>query len=36
MLTIDYNILTVQDACYLLSNYNGYFDGDRKCLVVNK
>jgi len=36
MLTIDYKQLTVFEAVYLLSNYDGYMDGDNKCLRINK
>jgi len=34
MITIDYKLLTVFDACYLLSNNEGHMDGDAKCLVL--
>ena len=34
MIMIDYSTLTVFDAVYLLSNNNGYFDGDKKCVVI--
>lgn len=34
MLQIDYNLVTVQDAIYLLSNYNGYMDADKQCLII--
>ena len=34
MLQINYNIITVQDAVYLLSNNKGYMDADKQCLIV--
>jgi hypothetical protein len=34
MLTIKYNMLTIFEACYLLKNFDGFFDGDKKCLVI--
>lgn len=34
MITIDYELLTLQEAVYLLSNYNGYIDADRQQLVI--
>ena len=34
MITIDYELLTVLEASYLLSNNNGYMDGDKKCVVL--
>jgi len=34
MLTISYKFITVFEACYLLKNFNGYLDGDKKCLVL--
>ena len=36
MLQVDYSLVTVQDAVYLLSNNNGYFDGDIRCLVIEQ
>jgi len=35
MLQVNYSLVTVQDAVYLLSNNNGYFDGDKKCLILD-
>ena len=34
MLTIDYNTITVMDACFLLTNNNGYMDADKQCLII--
>jgi len=34
MLTINYDNITVIEACFLLSNNDGYMDGDKKCLVI--
>ena len=34
MLTINYELLTVQDAVFLLCNNEGYMDGDKGCLVL--
>ena len=34
MLNINYENLTVIEACYLLSNNNGYMDGDKKCITI--
>lgn len=34
-MTIDYSLITVQDAVYLLCNNDGYCDGDKKCVVIN-
>jgi hypothetical protein len=34
MLTINYNMVTVMETMYLLSNYDGYLDGDKKCLII--
>ena len=34
-LTINYKLITVLDMVYLLSNYDGYLDGDGKCLKIN-
>ena len=34
MLEINYNNLTVLEAAYLLSNYSGHMDGDKKCVVL--
>ena len=33
-LSINNNLITTIEACYLLSNYNGYMDGDKKCLRI--
>lgn len=35
-LEISFSLLTVLDVKYLLSNHNGYIDGDRRCLVITK
>jgi hypothetical protein len=34
MLTIDNKLITVMDTIYLLSNYEGFLDGDEKCLKI--
>jgi hypothetical protein len=34
MLTISYDYFTVFEACYILKNFSGYLDGDKKCLVI--
>ena len=34
MLTIKNDRITVTETIYLLSNYDGYIDGDKKCLVI--
>lgn len=34
MLTIDYKFITVFEAVFLMKNFNGYLDGDKKCLVL--
>ena len=34
MLTIKNNMVTVLDAVYILSNNDGYMDGDKQCLVI--
>jgi len=36
MIFIDYNFITVFEACYILKNFNGYLDADRKELVLNE
>jgi len=36
MIEINNSIITVFEACYLLSNNKGYMDGDKKCLVITK
>lgn len=28
------SMLTVFEAYYLLKNFDGYIDGDKKCLVI--
>lgn len=33
-LTIDTDMLTVFEACYILKNFDGYMDGDRKQVVI--
>jgi len=35
MLTINYHLLTVLEASYLLSNYDGYMDADKQQIVIN-
>lgn len=35
MLTIQNNQITVFEMIYLLSNYDGYVDGDKQCVVIN-
>ena len=34
MITIDNNMITVFEACYLLKNFNGFMDGDKHCVVI--
>ena len=34
MVNIDYQYVTVFEACYLLKNLGGYMDADKKCLVI--
>lgn len=34
MITINYDLLTLFDMVFLLSNYDGYLDGDKKCLTL--
>jgi len=34
MLTINYDLVTLQEAVFLLSNHNGYLDGDKQQLVI--
>lgn len=34
MLTYDYKFLTLLEMSYLLSNNDGYCDGDKKCVVI--
>jgi hypothetical protein len=31
-LSISYNLVTVQEAVYLLCNNTGYMDADKKCI----
>jgi hypothetical protein len=33
-LLITYDLLTVMEAVYILSNNNGYMDADKKCMVI--
>ena len=35
-LTIDNSLINVLDMVYLLSNHNGYLDGDKHCLRIKK
>lgn len=35
-LEISYNYLSVLDMSFLLSNYEGYCDGDKKCVVLTR
>jgi hypothetical protein len=35
-ITIDYSLISIFDMLYLLSNNNGYLDGDAKCLIIKK
>jgi hypothetical protein len=34
MLEIKTDKITVFEAVYLLSNYDGYFDGDKQCMMI--
>ena len=34
-LEISTNMVTTLETIYLLSNYDGYIDGDRNCIVLN-
>lgn len=34
MIEIDNKIITVQETVFLLKNYEGYIDGDKKCLRI--
>jgi len=35
MLTIDYNLLTLSEAIILLTEYDGYMDGDSQCIKLH-
>ena len=35
MLEIKTDLITVLDMVYLLSNNDGYVDGDKSCLIIN-
>ena len=34
MIEISYDKITVMDLCFLLSNYDGFCDGDKRCVVI--
>ena len=33
-LEISYDLLSLLDMCFLLSNYEGFCDADRRCVVL--
>lgn len=36
MIEIRYELLTVLDTIFLLSNYEGFLDGDKGCLIIER
>jgi hypothetical protein len=35
-MSIDTDMVTVFEACYLMKNFDGYADGDHHCIVIQK